>query len=171
MNWGVKFGIQYNASWIEILGCKVQTCVCWQSQLSAACSGGRIVSYRGLFTADWFGVREKYCSRLEIYDRLRASEQAADPIMLLGLDFWLVSLLYKKYLALDLASLLWPCIASSCRVYKLEYAWSLVCLSSLKFEKSKSRYMLWFAMFIIPYQFLMHISAFQIQGSWFSNST
>ena len=34
------------------------------------------VSYRGLFTAGWFGVREKYYSRLEIYDRLRASEQA-----------------------------------------------------------------------------------------------
>ena len=34
------------------------------------------VSYRGLFTAGWFGVREKYCSRLKIYDRLRASEQA-----------------------------------------------------------------------------------------------
>jgi len=35
------------------------------------------VSYRGLFTAGWFGVREKHYSRLEIYDRLRASEQAA----------------------------------------------------------------------------------------------
>ena len=34
------------------------------------------VSYRGLFIAGWFGVREKHCSRLEIYDRLRASEQA-----------------------------------------------------------------------------------------------
>ena len=34
------------------------------------------VSYRELFTAGWFGVREKHCSRLEIYDRLRASEQA-----------------------------------------------------------------------------------------------
>jgi len=34
------------------------------------------VSYRGLFTAGWFGVREKHCSRLEIYDRLRANEQA-----------------------------------------------------------------------------------------------
>ena len=34
------------------------------------------VSYRGLFTASWFGVREKYCYQLEIYDRLRASEQA-----------------------------------------------------------------------------------------------
>ena len=31
------------------------------------------VSYRGLFTAGWFGVREKHCSWLEIYDRLRAS--------------------------------------------------------------------------------------------------
>ena len=39
----------------------------------SACSG---VSYRGLFTAGWFGVREKHCSRLEIYDRLRASNQA-----------------------------------------------------------------------------------------------
>jgi len=35
------------------------------------------VSYRGLFTAGWFGVREKHCFRLKIYDRLRASEQAA----------------------------------------------------------------------------------------------
>ena len=35
------------------------------------------VSYRGLFTAGWFGVREKHCFRLEIYDRLRVSEQAA----------------------------------------------------------------------------------------------
>ena len=34
------------------------------------------VSYRGLFTAGWLGVREKHCSWLEIYDRLRASEQA-----------------------------------------------------------------------------------------------
>ena len=36
------------------------------------------VSYRRLFTAGWFGVREKHCSQLEIYDhdRLRASEQA-----------------------------------------------------------------------------------------------
>jgi len=34
------------------------------------------VSYRGLFTAGWFGVREKHYSRLEIYNRLRASEQA-----------------------------------------------------------------------------------------------
>ena len=36
------------------------------------------VSYRGLFTAGWFGVREKHCSRLEIYDRLRASEQVEE---------------------------------------------------------------------------------------------
>jgi len=36
------------------------------------------VSYRGLFTAGWFGVREKHYSRLEIYDRLRANEQADD---------------------------------------------------------------------------------------------
>jgi len=40
------------------------------------------VSYRGLFTAGWFGEREKHCSRLKIYDRLRASEQAADLPML-----------------------------------------------------------------------------------------
>ena len=33
------------------------------------------VNDRGLFTAGWFGVREKYCSQLEIYDRLRANEQ------------------------------------------------------------------------------------------------
>ena len=31
---------------------------------------------RGLFTAGWFGVRGKHCFWLEIYDRLRASEQA-----------------------------------------------------------------------------------------------
>ena len=36
------------------------------------------VSYRGLFTAGWFGVREKHCSRLKIYDHLRASEQAVN---------------------------------------------------------------------------------------------
>ena len=35
-----------------------------------------VVNDRGLFTAGWFGVREKHCSWLEIYDRLRASEQA-----------------------------------------------------------------------------------------------
>ena len=34
------------------------------------------VNDRGLFTVGWFGVREKHCSWLEIYDRLRASEQA-----------------------------------------------------------------------------------------------
>ena len=34
----------------------------------------QVVSYRGLFTAGWFDVREKYYSRLEIYDRFRASE-------------------------------------------------------------------------------------------------
>ena len=34
------------------------------------------VNDRGLFTAGWFGVREKHCFRLEIYDRLRASKQA-----------------------------------------------------------------------------------------------
>jgi len=36
----------------------------------------KAVSYHGLFTASWFGVREKHCSRLEIYDRLRVNEQA-----------------------------------------------------------------------------------------------
>ena len=36
----------------------------------------KAVSYRGLFTAGWFDVTEKHCSQLEIYDRLRASEQA-----------------------------------------------------------------------------------------------
>ena len=36
------------------------------------------VSYCGLFIAGWFGVREKYCSRLKIYDRLRVSEQAVN---------------------------------------------------------------------------------------------
>ena len=41
------------------------------------------VSYRGLFTAGWFGVREKHCSRLKIYDRLRASEQAAYAVLTL----------------------------------------------------------------------------------------
>ena len=35
-----------------------------------------VVSYRGLFTAGWFGMREKHCFRLKIYDRLRTSEQA-----------------------------------------------------------------------------------------------
>ena len=34
------------------------------------------VSYRELFTAGWFGVKEKHCFRLKIYDRLRASEHA-----------------------------------------------------------------------------------------------
>jgi hypothetical protein len=32
------------------------------------------------------------------------------------------------YQALDLASLIWPCIASSWRVYELEYAFDLWCL-------------------------------------------
>jgi len=36
------------------------------------------VSYRELFTAGWFDVKEKHCSQLKIYDRLRASEQAAN---------------------------------------------------------------------------------------------
>ena len=38
------------------------------------------VSYRGLFTAGWFGVREKHCSWLEIYNRLRVSEQADESV-------------------------------------------------------------------------------------------
>ena len=42
------------------------------------------VSYRGLFTAGWFGVREKHYSQLEIYDRLRANEQ----IVCLHIIFW-----------------------------------------------------------------------------------
>jgi len=47
------------------------------------------VSYHGLFTAGWFGVREKHCSRLEIYDRLRASEQAEPMTIFLSLfDFY-----------------------------------------------------------------------------------
>ena len=41
-----------------------------------------VVSYRRLFTADWFGVREKHCFRLEIYDRLRASEHVVSPVSL-----------------------------------------------------------------------------------------
>ena len=39
------------------------------------------VSYRGLFTVGWFDVREKHCFRLEIYDRLRANEQAVYRLM------------------------------------------------------------------------------------------
>jgi len=35
------------------------------------------VLYRGLFTAGWFGVREKHYFWLKIYDPLRASEQVA----------------------------------------------------------------------------------------------
>ena len=35
-----------------------------------------VVNDRGLFTAGWFGVREKYCSQLIIHDHIRASEQA-----------------------------------------------------------------------------------------------
>ena len=50
------------------------------------------VSYRGLFTAGWFGVREKYCSWLKIYDRLRASEQAVSNLsfpLLSNTSYWL----------------------------------------------------------------------------------
>jgi len=32
-------------------------------------------------------VREKYCFRLKIYDRLRASEQASKELIVHGLDF------------------------------------------------------------------------------------
>ena len=54
------------------------------------------VSYRELFTVGWFGVREKHCSRLKIYNRLRASEQALQElptdaqcnILLLGPAHW-----------------------------------------------------------------------------------
>ena len=41
------------------------------------------VSYRELFTVDWFGVREKYYFRLEIYDRLRTNEHAVRTCCLL----------------------------------------------------------------------------------------
>ena len=44
------------------------------------------VNDRGLFTAGWFSVREKYCSRLKIYDRLRASEHAALFVTIVMLD-------------------------------------------------------------------------------------
>ena len=53
----------------------------------------KAVSYRGLFTAGWFGVREKYCSRLEIYDRLRANELADCRLQIQSPDCpWLQSL-------------------------------------------------------------------------------
>jgi len=48
---------------------------------------GKSTTYRGLFTAGWFGVREKHCSQLEIYDRLRASEQAASVSSCAGTQF------------------------------------------------------------------------------------
>ena len=41
------------------------------------------INDRGLFTAGRFDVREKHCSWLEIYDRLRASEQAVDGLVYL----------------------------------------------------------------------------------------
>jgi len=34
------------------------------------------VSYHRLFIVGWFGVKENHCFQLEIYDHLRASEQA-----------------------------------------------------------------------------------------------
>ena len=58
----------------------------------AACTPAwEAVSYRGLFIAGWFGVREKQCSRLEIYDRLRASEQAVTHLRALFLCYSLCS--------------------------------------------------------------------------------
>jgi len=69
--------------------CSLHKCTvtCYIVVLSATTTGGVLpirlyqpvreaISYRELFTVDWFGVREKHGSRLEIYDRLRASEQA-----------------------------------------------------------------------------------------------
>ena len=47
------------------------------------CYGGG-VSYRELFTAGWFGVREKHYSRLKIYDRLRVNEQTINSPMLIS---------------------------------------------------------------------------------------
>ena len=71
-----------------------RACVhCWDGTLTG--TGARSTDYRAAVAvaatwqyferigtqpdkvAGWFGVREKYRSRLEIYDRLRASEQAA----------------------------------------------------------------------------------------------
>ena len=42
-------------------------CVCVHVRVCARPCRRLVVSYRGLFTAGWFGVREKHCSRLEIY--------------------------------------------------------------------------------------------------------
>ena len=53
--------------------------------------------YRGLFTAGWFGLREKHCFRLEIYDRLRASEQA-DDVVCCGLCLVMVALCSRRTL-------------------------------------------------------------------------
>ncbi|XP_066386343.1 uncharacterized protein [Miscanthus floridulus] len=56
------------------------------------------VSYRGLFTAGWFGVREKHRSRLEIYDRLQANEQDTVYFALARLGsiiYWLFELLTR----------------------------------------------------------------------------
>ena len=51
----------------------------WKKSTAAGRRVREAVSYLGLFTAGWFDVREKYCFWLEIYDRLRASEQAGEP--------------------------------------------------------------------------------------------
>jgi len=54
-----------------------ETLLFWMAHISIRYQLVReAVSYRGLFTAGWFGVREKHCFWLEIYDRLRASEQS-----------------------------------------------------------------------------------------------
>ena len=64
------------------------------------------VLYRGLFTAGWFGVREKHGSRLKIYDRLRASEQAVyrfKPYVLICVDRWCIAMgrrLHHRYIVL-----------------------------------------------------------------------
>jgi len=44
----------------------------WQSVREA-------VSYRELFIIGWFGMREKYYFRLEIYDRLRSEQAESSP--------------------------------------------------------------------------------------------
>ena len=53
------------------------------------------VNDRRLFTADWFGVREKHYSQLEIYDRLRASEHTAprwEPATGTGLEVGIIGI-------------------------------------------------------------------------------
>ena len=73
----------------------------------------KAVNDRGLFTAGWFGVREKHCSRLEIYDRLRASEQAGEQAVCIQMQVLVnvssatscVSLQRKQHSVSSLASL------------------------------------------------------------------